>query len=151
MKEQKTVCAVSKCLLGEACRYDGSHRLHPNPPWAGMKVIGVCPELAAGLSVPRTPCEIIGGDGACVLDGKARVRDKNGNDKTRDYLRGAEVCAELCKESGVTLAYLKSKSPECGCGRIYDGSHSGKLIPGDGIFAALLKRMGVMVYETDAK
>ena len=54
--------AVSACLLGEACRYDGCSK-----PCArvselttlGHELVPVCPEVAGGLPTPRTPCEII--------------------------------------------------------------------------------------------
>ena len=150
-QNNKGVCAVSKCLLGEPCRFDGTDKKASQEPWSdsGMTVVGVCPEMAAGLGIPREPCEIVGGDGEDVLLGRARVIDINGNDKTQYYIRGAQCCAEMCRELGVTRAYLKSKSPECGVGRVYDGSFSRILISGDGIFAALLKRMGVELHEAN--
>ena len=54
--------AVSACLLGEACRYDGRSK-----PCArvqelaagGHELVPICPEVAGGLSTPRTPCEIV--------------------------------------------------------------------------------------------
>ena len=54
--------AVSACLLGEACRYDGRSK-----PCArvqelaadGHELVPVCPEVAGGLPTPRTPCEIV--------------------------------------------------------------------------------------------
>jgi len=39
----------------------------------------------------------------------------------------------------------KSISPSCGCGQIYDGTFPKKLIDGDGVTAALLKRNGIRV------
>lgn len=150
-RDKRTVCVVSKCLLGEPCRFDGKSKKVALPPWDGMEVIALCPELEAGLTVPRPPCEICGGDGTDVLYGRAKILDKFGADKTDAYISGARICAEICKRNGVTRAYLKSKSPECGSGRIYDGTHSRRLILGDGVFAALLKQMGVEVIETEAE
>ncbi|HEY5576635.1 MAG TPA: DUF523 domain-containing protein, partial [Clostridiaceae bacterium] len=40
---------------------------------------------------------------------------------------------------------LKSKSPSCGCGRIYDGTFSGRVIEGNGVTAELLIRNGIKV------
>lgn len=53
--------AVSACLLGEACRYDG--RSKPcvrvqELAALGHELVPVCPEVAGGLPTPRTPCEI---------------------------------------------------------------------------------------------
>lgn len=39
-------------------------------------------------------------------------------------------------------AILKANSPSCGCGLIYDGTFSGKLVEGDGITAAELRKRG---------
>ena len=46
---------------------------------------------------------------------------------------------------GRRKALLKENSPSCGSGTIYDGSFSGKLIPGDGVTAELLKAHGIEV------
>ncbi len=47
-------------------------------------------------------------------------------------------------------AVLKERSPSCGKGVIYDGSFSGALTEGDGVFAQLLRERGVPVYgESD--
>lgn len=54
--------AVSACLLGETCRYDGRSK-----PCArvqelvadGHELVPICPEVAGGLPTPRTPCEIV--------------------------------------------------------------------------------------------
>ena len=40
-------------------------------------------------------------------------------------------------EVGVKTAILKSKSPSCGIGKVYDGSFTKKLKTGDGILVAL--------------
>ena len=45
------------------------------------------------------------------------------------------------------MAILKANSPSCGSGKIYDGTFSGVLVDGDGIFAAMLKERGVSVYN----
>ncbi len=142
------LCAVSGCLLGELCRYDKKRRPPiENPPWENLQTVSVCPELAGGLGVPRIPCEIVGGDGWDVLSGNARVISCDGRDMTNEYVKGAELCAKLCVDAGVKTAFLKSKSPSCGVGSIYDGTNTGKLIQGDGVFTALLRQMGIKVVE----
>ncbi|MBE5785424.1 MAG: DUF523 domain-containing protein [Clostridiales bacterium] len=142
-----TLTAVSACLAGEHCRYDG--RANSDPRAGEMYEGGalcICPECLGGLPTPRDPSEIVGGDGADVLDGKARVLTKTGKDVTEAFLRGAEKTLCLCRERGVTQAFLKARSPSCGCGVIYDGTFSGSCIPGDGVTAALLKRSGIRVF-----
>lgn len=136
---------ISACLLGLPCRYDGA--ACPSP--AAMqsmqqrKVVPFCPEQMGGLPTPRLPCEIQGGDGRAVLRGQARVRDCAGNNLTVEFLRGAHATLAFCQQWGIRQAMLKSRSPSCGCGTIYDGSFGGVLRPGDGVTSALLKQQGI--------
>ena len=138
---------VSACLLGVNCRYDGGNSRDENAinRLKMDELIPVCPEEAGGLSTPRPPVEIVGGDGNDVLDGKAKVMTVDGEDKTEEFLKGARHALELAQSQGATCVILKAKSPSCGCGTIYDGSFSGTLISGDGVTTALLKRHGIEV------
>ena len=139
--------AVSECLRGTPCRYDGMAK--PNKGARELVKAGavcICPEVLGGLDTPRSPAEIQGGDGFDVLCGKAKVVNKAGEDVTAQYVKGAEIVLELCKKYGVTEAVLKEKSPSCGCGRIYDGTFTGTLTDGDGVTAALMKENGIKVY-----
>jgi uncharacterized protein YbbK (DUF523 family) len=138
---------VSACLLGVNCRYDGGNSRDENAinRLKADELIPVCPEEAGGLSTPRPPVEIVGGDGNDVLDGKAKVMTVDGEDKTEEFLKGAQHALELAQSQGATCVILKAKSPSCGCGTIYDGSFSGTLISGDGVTTALLKRHGIEV------
>ena len=138
---------VSACLLGVNCRYDGGNSRDENAinRLKTDELIPVCPEEAGGLSTPRPPVEIVGGDGNDVLDGKAKVMTVDGEDKTEEFLKGARHALELAQSQGATCVILKAKSPSCGCGTIYDGSFSRTLISGDGVTTALLKRHGIEV------
>ena len=138
---------VSACLLGVNCRYDGGNSRDENAinRLKADELIPVCPEEAGGLSTPRPPVEIVGGDGNDVLNGKAKVMTVDGEDKTEEFLKGARHALELAQSQGATCVIFKAKSPSCGCGTIYDGSFSGTLISGDGVTTALLKRHGIEV------
>lgn len=138
---------VSACLLGVNCRYDGGNSRNENAlkQQETDELIPVCPEEAGGLPTPRPAVEIVGGDGNDVLDGKAKVMTADGQDKTEQFLKGAQHALELAQSQGATSVIFKSRSPSCGCGKIYDGSFSGTLITGDGVTAALLKRHGIKV------
>jgi xylulokinase len=142
---------LSACLCGQPCRYDG--KTQPNSACVALAAGGAglpfCPETAGGLPCPRVPAEIIGGTGEDVLAGSARVVTREGEDVTVAYLAGAEKALELCQKEGITRARLKTRSPSCGCGQIYDGSFSGRTTPGDGVTAALLKRAGIWVIPTE--
>ena len=70
---------VSACLAGRACRFDGSGAGGERMDDAVGRLVAegravlVCPEVDGGLGTPRPPAEIVGGDGADVLEGRARV------------------------------------------------------------------------------
>lgn len=141
---------VSKCLLGEKCRYDGSDR-DMGADWRAAvevqhgEIVPVCPECDAGLPSPRKPYEIIAGDGADVLEGRARVTAKDGTDVTAEMIKGASLAFDAATASGAVVAVLASRSPSCGSGRIYDGTFSGQFRDGSGVAAAYLKRSGITV------
>ena len=108
-----TKVAASACLLGYCCRYDG--RTSPSEALVTRAVkeamLPICPEELGGLPTPRTPCELHGGDGFDVLEGRARVVDLEGNDVTRAFLRGAFAALKRIKENKIELCFLKDKSP----------------------------------------
>lgn len=144
--------AVSLCLTGAKCRYDGKSK-HDQLllETIGDGYLAVCPEVCAGLAIPRPPSEISGGCGADVLSGKARVVDRNGRDITEAFLEGSRRALEICLENGVTTAYLRARSPSCGCGSVYDGSFTGTLTGGNGVFAELLLRNGIEVIAVEQR
>lgn len=128
---------VSACLLGVRCRYDGESKACPAVLNLAKEheLVPVCPEQVGGLPTPRTPAEIQG----------ERVVTRDGRDVTKEYQKGAEEAARLYQLFHCDCAILKARSPSCGCGQVYDGSFSGTLVPGDGITAQALKRLGVRV------
>ncbi len=142
---------VSACLLGIDCKYNGSNNISEAlmNDIKGSTIIPVCPEQLGGLTTPRLPAEIIDGDGADVLNGKARVLKKNGDDATEEFIKGANETLKLAKLFGCEAAILKSRSPSCGCGKIYDGSFSGKQRDGNGVCAQLLSDNKILVYNED--
>lgn len=135
---------VSACLAGARTRYDGTDagREGVRRLVAAGKAIPVCPEQLGGLPTPRAAVELSGGDGANVLDGGAIALTESEYDATESFIRGAEEALRLAELFGASAGILKSRSPSCGCCRIYDGSFAGRLVDGDGIFAALLRRAG---------
>lgn len=112
-------------------------------------MITICPELLGGLSIPREPAEIIGGDGDNVLDGNAKVIEKSGKDVTEFYVKGAYATLEKAKELNATIVVLKENSPSCGSSTIYNGQFVGKKIVGNGVTSALLKRNGFKVVSEE--
>lgn len=131
--------AVSACLLGENCKYNGGNNFNPalKELLAGHQVIPVCPELAGGLSVPREAAEIVAGT----------VRHKDGSSVDAAFRKGAQKALEQVRESSAELVILQSRSPSCGVREIYDGSFSGKLTAGKGVFARLLAEQGIKTLD----
>ena len=132
---------VSACLLGLRCRYDGGSNERPQVVALLDQeiLIPVCPEQLGGLPTPRPASEIVRG----------RVLTPSGEDQTEAYQRGAEETVALAQRLGITEAILKQRSPSCGCGQIYDGSFSGRVIRGDGITTALLVSHGIRVISEE--
>jgi uncharacterized protein YbbK (DUF523 family) len=139
---------ISACLLGVRCNWSGDDKYKDVRAIELSRVetlIPVCPEQLGGLPTPRTPQEIQGGIGEDVLDGKCRVLNTNGQNVTSQFIRGAEETLRIANQLRVKEFICKSGSPSCGCGQIYDGTFSGKLILGDGVTTALLKRNGIRI------
>lgn len=144
---------LSACLYGWNVRYNGLKLLYSHPileEWKKMEILlPFCPEVEGGLEVPRPPAEIDGGDGVDVLSGKASVVTKKLNDIRQQFLAGAEKTVNIIRKHNIGLAILKSKSPSCGYGKIYDGTFSGVTKDGNGVTTALLLQEGVAVFTED--
>jgi uncharacterized protein YbbK (DUF523 family) len=137
LRGRPPVYLVSSCLLGLATRYDGNSKPSAacQQELAGKILIPICPEQLGGLSTPRTPADLTGGQGDDVLVGAARVVNRDGVDVTEQFLRGARMVLEIAEIQQVSGAYLKSGSPSCGSGEVL------------GVTAALLKSRGIPVRE----
>ena len=99
---------VSMCLAGINCNYKGESK--PNEKVKELirkgKAIPICPEQLGGLPTPRSGSRIISGNGEDVIDGKTNVITDNGNDVTKNYLKGAELTLQLCKQFGLSLIHI---------------------------------------------
>ncbi len=137
--------AVSACLLGAACRYDGTAR--PCEAVCALRnrddvqLVPVCPEVLGGLSIPHPPNEIV------TCENTLRVMDAKGNDTTEAFVRGGQRTLERVQAAGCDLAILKSKSPSCGSGKIYDGTFTKTLVAGYGVAACMLCDAGIRVID----
>ena len=141
---------VSACLLGQAVRYDGG----AHGPFAVLaqwqaqgRVLPLCPEVAGGLPTPRPPAEIISGQGGQVLDGWVQVRSIEDVDVSAAFIAGAQSAVTLVRQHGIRIAVLKARSPSCGNLHSYDGSFSATLVAGEGVTAAALRRLGLLVFN----
>ena len=132
---------VSACLLGERCKYNGGSNENPEliRMLSGHTVIPVCPEVLGGLPVPRIPAEIVNGV----------VMNREGVSVDTEFRKGAERALEIAEEEQPDLIILQPRSPSCGVKEIYDGSFSGKRIPGRGVFAEMAVRRGFRVQDAE--
>ena len=133
--------AVSACLLGENCKYNGGNNYSEKLKdyIKDKDVVAICPEVLGGLPIPREPSEIVNGI----------VRHKDGTSVDKEFKKGAKAALEIVKEQKVQIVILQSRSPSCGVNTIYDGSFSGRIISGQGIFADLLKRNGIKAIDIE--
>ncbi|CNH54697.1 2-thiouracil desulfurase family protein [Yersinia pekkanenii] len=151
MESKPARVLISACLMGKPVRYNGSALSVSDEiiqRWQNEgRLVLVCPELSAGMPVPRPPAEIQQGNGEAVLQGQARVIEQWGNDVSREFLQGAYQTLELAQQHHCTLAILTEGSPSCGSSRIYDGNFSGTPRAGQGVTTALLRRHGITVFS----
>ncbi len=142
---------VSSCLLGERTRFDGKQRFYENvilKRWLDEgRIISFCPEVKAGLPVPRPPAEIVNSDGNNVINGAAKVKNINGKDVTNYFIDGAQKALFIARENDVKIAILKDGSPSCGKSYIYDGSFSGNKKLSKGVTATLLEQNCIYVFN----
>lgn len=140
---------VSACLAGFRCRYDGKASTDPEVVELVKRgeALPLCPEQLGGLTTPRLAAEIIDGAGVDVWEGSASVRTRDGIDVSDHFKNGAYETLRICRRYGINVAWLKSLSPSCGCGCIYDGSFRKLKRTGDGVTTALLRHNGLIVRE----
>ena len=139
---------ISACLLGKNCRYDEGHSLSNELNEADLDWIPVCPEEAGGLGTPRPAAEMQE-DAEKIIKSKGSIININRQDVTQNFIKGAEESLEMGLMNGVEFAILKSRSPSCGMGQIYDGTFTGTVKQGDGIFAHLCMKAGIACISSD--
>lgn len=132
---------VSACLLGENCKYSGGNNFNPAVAEyvRGHEVLPICPELLAGLGCPRMPMELV--DGVLM--------DRLGNNLDAPMRRTVSEALEQLRTERIDCAILQSRSPTCGVNEVYDGSFSGRLIPGSGILAQALRDAGYRLIDAE--
>ena len=135
---------ISACLLGKNCRFNGGHSQLIELDEMDVEWISVCPEESGGWGTPRPSAEA-----EDILKGKGKVLTNKGKNVTSEFIRGADKSLQLGVEVGVKTAILKSNSPSCGIGKIYDGSFTKTLKTGDGIFAHLCHENDIECISSD--
>ena len=140
---------ISGCLLGHNCKYNGGNNRNEDVIrfCEEHEYLVVCPESAGNLPTPRPPAEKVGN----------RILTSEGEDVTEKFLKGAEISFKICmqmaamKNEPIEGAILKANSPSCGFGKIYDGTFSGTLVDGNGVFASMLRAQGIEIITEKEK
>lgn len=151
-KENPLRILMSACLAGLTCGYDGT----ANGEYPGalkllkydtVKIIKFCPEEFS-FGTPRDMCDIHGGTGYDVLNGKAKVLTETGKDWTAGMIKASEKMLEIAKNEGIELAIMMDISAACGSQVIYSGNRfsENKVYQiGAGVSAAQLLNNGFKV------
>ena len=126
--------AVSACLVGKNTKYDGTNNYNQYVMdyLKDKEYILICPEVLGGLPTPRVPSEIVAN----------KVINKENVDVTKHFVDGANKALQMLIDNNIEEVIVKSKSPSCGYKQIYDGTFTGKIIDGNGIFTAFAIEKG---------
>lgn len=131
---------VSSCLLGNACRYDGSgakDHFVVEELARYFELIGYCPEEPV-FGTPRDTIRLV------EIENKIRVHiGKNGEDVTDKIENSSIQFAKKAKADELCGFVLKSKSPTCGMERVkvYQPKNAPSEKKGVGLFAKELKEI----------
>ncbi|MEA3373071.1 MAG: DUF523 domain-containing protein [Campylobacterota bacterium] len=131
---RKKKVAISACLLGEMCRYDGATKRVDSiiETFKDWEIIPFCPE-APVLGTPRERISVVSTD-----DGMKIIGDKSGRDVTELLIEQTQKLIDAHPD--LDRIVLKSKSPSCGLGTTPISNTLGETIGfGDGVAASLLK------------
>ncbi|ROR29543.1 DUF523 domain-containing protein [Inmirania thermothiophila] len=138
---------VSACLLGETVRYDGGHRRDPVVAEVLARtfdLVPLCPEVAAGLGVPRPPVHLVGAAHA--------PRAVGVDDPARDVTAALAAQAETEILTTLDGVILKARSPSCGIAStpIHDARGNVHAL-GAGVFARALRRARPLLPMAEAE
>ena len=143
---------VSACLVGVKCGVDGdNYGDYPSVlkllEYKNVKLISFCPEEFS-FGTPRETCDIHGGSGMDVLEGRAKVLTETGIDWTKGMILASEKMLEKAIENDIELAIMMDVSAACGSHVIYEGNRFAeekKYQIGMGVCGAQLTKAGYTV------
>jgi len=130
---------ISRCLLGDEVRYDGTHRRDETViAWLGPHVewVPICPEVEIGMGTPRERIQLVtSGDGVRSLDARVRlIGVDTGTDWTGRMHTWAAARVQELGALGLSGYVFKARSPSCGISDVVirDAAGDGR---GRGLFA----------------
>lgn len=133
--------AMSACLLGHEVRYDGTGKLQSellSELTDEIEVVSFCPEVDAGLGIPREPIQLVEtqpGEGS-------DIRVLQVSDPLIDRTEALRLSAQRQSWLATIDGYIfKARSPSCGVGTTPVWSESGEGIGrADGEFVRCLRQ-----------
>ena len=134
---------VSRCLLGDQVRYDGTHKYSAAVTAIGKYVewIPVCPEVEVGMGVPRESIHLAArADGIRSAGERVRLSSLHSGEDWTDRMNrwGKQRMAEF-ETLGISGFVLKARSPSCGPGGVLVHHGDREATPtGRGLFAEAL-------------
>lgn len=143
---------VSACLVGAKCGVEGdNYGEYPSVlkllEYDNVRLVQFCPEDFS-FGTPREMCDIYGGDGFDVLDGKANVLTSSGVDWSEGMIKASEKMLAVAQQNDIELAVMMDVSAACGNHVIYDGNRYAedkKYQIGMGVCGAQLHRAGYKI------
>jgi uncharacterized protein YbgA (DUF1722 family)/uncharacterized protein YbbK (DUF523 family) len=133
---EKIRLGVSACLLGEAVRYDGGHKLNrflADTLGQYVQYIPVCPEVECGLGVPRESMHLEGNP-----DSPRLITSRTKKDITERMVRWAKRRVVQIEEEDLCGFIFKSDSPSSGMERVKVYNEKGMPVKkGIGMFARI--------------
>jgi len=139
--------AISACLLGELCRYDGTTKQVDDvvEAFKEAEIIPFCPE-APDLGTPRERISVV----CSKKEGCRVIGDESGRDVTG--LIEAQTQKLIDEHPDLEKIVLKSKSPSCGLGTTPILDEMGEIIRyGNGIAADMLLKVFVKIAVSDER
>lgn len=132
---------ISSCICGDNCKYNGGSNYNEQVTKMLKKhdIIKICPEMLYGMPTPRKSAELVNGV----------VMDIDGKNVDYEYRAAVELAMQEIQYKDIDLVILQSRSPTCGVDFIYDGSFSGQLKRGKGLFAQALIEAGYTVVDVE--
>ena len=134
---QRPLLGIGSCLAGNPVRYNGQTKApnqHVRALGEQFETRAFCPEMAAGMGVPREPIHLVGTENS--------VRAKDVATHSRDFTEKLAGHADFVLQSAPDICgYILVKgSPSCGWDRVKRFADNGHSIASDqkGIFAAAL-------------
>ena len=142
---------ISQCLLGDHVRYDGGHKrdvLLADTLSRQVEWVPVCPEVEAGLGVPREPMRL---EGTATSPRLMTVTTKV--DHTDTMARFSRRRLREIEALNLSGYIFKARSPSCGVGRVPLVSAQGVETPeGTGLFArALMEHFPAIPVEDEER